>query len=275
MLATYHTHSYFCDGVMHPEDYVRAAIEKGFTAIGFSSHAPVLFETDWTMKPQLLNDYIDTILRLKEKYGNRIQVYAGLETDYYPNSPDYRGTPGLDYTIGAVHFLYSGKADRYMVLDGTPEEFLETLDIIYDGDVEAMITAYYSLLTEMIRKRPPDILGHIDILKKNNAGNRFFSEESRWYRAAVETTLNEIKKQQIIVEVNTGGISRGYTTEVYPSLWILKIMREMGIPVVLNSDAHNPDWIDAYYEKAEKMIKEAGYTKQRVLLDGVWQDVKL
>lgn len=275
MLATYHTHSYFCDGAMNPEDYVRAAVDKGFTAIGFSSHAPVLFETDWTMKPELLSDYIETILRLKEKYKNRIQVYAGLETDYYPNSPDYRGMPGLDYTIGTVHFLYSKTKYRYMALDGTPEEFIETLDTTFYGDVEAMVTAYYSLYAEMIRKRPPDIAGHIDVLKKNNAGDRFFSEKSQWYRLAVETVLNEIKKQGIIVEVNTGGISRGYTTEVYPSVWILKMMREMEIPVVLNSDAHNPDWIDAYYDKALEMIKSAGYTTQRVLLDGVWQDVKL
>ncbi|MDI9481865.1 MAG: histidinol-phosphatase [Bacillota bacterium] len=275
MLTTYHTHSYFCDGSMHPEDYVRAAVEKGFTAIGFSSHAPVLFETDWNMKQELLNDYIETILRLKEKYKNRIQVYTGLETDYYPNSPDYRCIPGLDYTIGAIHFIYSKENNRYMALDGTPEEFLETLNTIFDGDVEAMVKAYYSLLTEMISKRPPDIAGHIDILKKNNAGDRFFSEKFQWYRLAVETALNEIKNKGIIVEVNTGGISRGYTTEVYPSVWIMKMMREMEIPVVLNSDAHNPDWIDAYYEKALTMIKSAGYTTQRVLIDGVWQDVKL
>ncbi|HEY8500390.1 MAG TPA: histidinol-phosphatase [Clostridia bacterium] len=275
MLATYHTHSYFCDGAMHPEDYVRAAIDKGFTAIGFTSHAPVLFETDWTMKLSLLNDYIETILHLKEKYKNRIQVYAGLETDYYTNSPDYRGMPGLDYTIGAVHFLYSKTKQRYMALDGTPEEFLETLNTIFSGDVEAMIKAYYSLYAEMLRKRPPDIAGHIDVLKKNNKDDCFFSEKSQWYRLAVEAALNEIKKQGIIVEVNTGGISRGYTTEVYPSVWIMKIMREMGIPIVLNSDAHHPDWIDAYYEKALNMIKSAGYTTQRVLIDGVWQDVKL
>jgi histidinol-phosphatase (PHP family) len=138
-----------------------------------------------------------------------------------------------------------------------------------------MVKAYYSLLTEMISKRPPDIAGHIDILRKNNAGDRFFSEKFQWYRLAVETALNEIKNKGIIVEVNTGGISRGYTTEVYPSVWIMKMMREMKIPVVLNSDAHNPDWIDAYYEKALTMIKSAGYTTQRVLIDGVWQDVKL
>ena len=218
MLATYHTHSFFCDGAMYPDDYVRSAIEKGFTAIGFSSHAPVLFETYWTMKPELLNDYIETILHLKEKYKGRIQIYAGLETDYYPNSPDYRGMPGLDYTIGAIHFIYSKTNDRYMALDGTPEEFIETLDTIFGGDVEAMVTAYYALFTEMIRKRPPDIAGHIDILKKNNAGDRFSPEKSQWYRAAVETALNEIKKQEVIVEVNTGGISRGYTTEcILPS----------------------------------------------------------
>lgn len=77
------------------------------------------------------------------------------------------------------------------------------------------------------------------------------------------------------MEINTGGISRGYTAEMYPSEWILKLIREMDIPVVLNSDAHHPDWIDSYYSEALKILKRLGFSHQRVLYNGRWQNVLL
>lgn len=275
MLATFHTHNCFCDGKMTPEDYILSAIEKGFPAIGMSSHAPVCFDTEWTMKPGRLQEYMKTVLYLKEKYHGRIQVYAGLETDFYPGTVDYRIYPGLDYTIGSVHFIHDTAGKRYMALDGTPEEFMATRDVIFKGEVRALIEKYYQLLTEMLWQQPPSILGHLDVLKKNNTGSRFFIETENWYRKAVEEVLDVVVEQNVIVEINTGGIARGYTTEMYPADWIISCMRERNIPIILNSDAHRPDLIDAYYPQAIERLKSLGYTSQRILLDNIWQDVPL
>lgn len=275
MITNYHTHCAFCDGKLMPEDYVLSAVKKGFTSIGFTSHAPVLFETDWTMKPTNLPIYIDLINSLKGKYKNEIQIYTGLETDYYPGCKDYRDYPGVDYTIGAIHFIYDEKNRKYMALDGSIDEFIETLDITFNGDIQALVETYYDLLREMLKTHTPDILAHLDVIKKNNINNQFFIETDSWYRKQVEELLKIIKKNNVIVEVNTGGISRGYTTDVYPSSWILRLMKQMDIPLVLNSDAHHPDWIDTYYNNALDIIKKSGYTHERILYDGHWQDVIL
>ncbi|HZK27483.1 MAG TPA: histidinol-phosphatase [Thermoclostridium sp.] len=275
MITNYHTHCAFCDGKLMPEDYVLSAVKKGFTSIGFTSHAPVLFETDWTMKPTNLPIYIDLINSLKGKYKNEIQIYTGLETDYYPGCKDYRDYPGVDYTIGAIHFIYDEKNRKYMALDGSIDEFIETLDITFNGDIQALVEVYYDLLREMLKTHTPDILAHLDVIKKNNINNQFFIETDSWYRKQVEELLKIIKKNNVIVEVNTGGISRGYTTDVYPSSWILRLMKQMDIPLVLNSDAHHPDWIDTYYNNALDIIKKSGYTHERILYDGHWQDVIL
>lgn len=273
--TTYHTHSLYCDGKMTPEDFILSAIRKGFAAIGISSHAPVCFETDWHMKSEKLSEYLETIAGLKQKYQGRIQVYAGLETDFYPYAVDYRNFPGLDYTIGSVHFIHHPATGRYLPLDGTEEEFTQTRDIAFGGDVRALVEGYYQLLVEMLNKQPPSIVGHLDILKKNNGGGRFFDESEAWYRQAVEQCLDGLARNGVVVEANTGGISRGYTTEMYPSDWILRLMRERDIPVMLNSDAHHPSTIDAFYPQAVEKLKAAGYTHQRVLLDNAWQDVPL
>lgn len=276
MLSTYHTHSVFCDGQMEPEDYVLSAIRKGFKAIGFSSHAPFLFDTGWTMKPGNLNKYIQKIEELKEKYENQIQIYAGLETDFYPDCKDFRIYPGIDYTIGSVHFMYyNEKSNKYLTVDGPIGEFTELLDSVFNGNVRNLIETYYNLVAEMVKTHRPDILGHLDIVKKNNAGNLFFNETDTWYRNKVEEVLNIISQSNVIVEINTGGISRGYTAEPYPSEWIIKLMREMDIPVVLNSDAHHPDWIDCYYTESVKILRSSGYSHQRVLISNTWQDVPL
>ncbi|NLY19275.1 MAG: histidinol-phosphatase [Clostridiaceae bacterium] len=275
MLTNYHTHSMFCDGEMMPEDYVKSAIEKGFKALGFSGHAPLNFETSWATSEDNFQKYIETIIYLKEKYKDIIQIYLGVETDYYPDCKDLRVMPEIDYTIGAIHFIYDANTGREFAFDGSGKQFLETRDVVFKGNIRLMVETYYNMIIEMITNQTPDILAHLDILKKNNAGSCFFDESEPWYKNIVEKTLVKVKEHNIIAEINTGGISRGYTTEIYPSFWIISLMREMDIPIILNSDAHHPDWIDTYYTEAEKILALAGYKSQRILLDGKWQDVPL
>jgi len=275
MLTNYHTHSILCDGKMMPEDYVKSAIRKGFKALGFSAHAPVNFDFDWTISEDNFHKYKDNILMLKEKYKDAIQIYLGLETDYYPGCKDYRGMPEIDYTIGGTHFVYDPAFERAFFFDGSEKEFRDNRDIVFKGDIRLLVESYYNMLIEMIERQAPDIIAHLDVLKKNNTGSRFFDESESWYKNIAEKTLIKVKEHNIIAEINTGGISRGYITDTYPSFWIISLMREMDIPIILNSDAHHPDWIDTYFTEAKKILAKAGYISQRILLDGKWQDVPL
>ena len=47
MLTNFHTHTTFCDGQNTPEEMVLAAIEKGFSALGFSGHGYTTFDTSY------------------------------------------------------------------------------------------------------------------------------------------------------------------------------------------------------------------------------------
>jgi len=79
MISNYHTHCALCDGKMMPEDYVLSAIKKGFASIGFTSHAPVLFETSWTMKPENLPIYIRIVIILKKNIKMISKFTQGLK----------------------------------------------------------------------------------------------------------------------------------------------------------------------------------------------------
>lgn len=64
------------------EEFVRHAIDAGFTAYGVSSHAPLPFPAIWTLAQEQLPEYLTELDRLKVKYADRIELYAGLEIDY-------------------------------------------------------------------------------------------------------------------------------------------------------------------------------------------------
>lgn len=50
-------HSTYCDGVDTPEEAILAAIEKGFTSIGFSGHSYMHYSPDHSMSVQGTEDY--------------------------------------------------------------------------------------------------------------------------------------------------------------------------------------------------------------------------
>ncbi len=273
--SSFHSHSRFDDGFGELEQYIDSAISKGFKVFGFSAHAPVVFDSDWNMKPECFDEYIKTIRHLKEKYNGIIEIYTGLETDYYPGCVDWRVKNGVDYTIGSVHFIWNDRTGVYMPVDGTREEFEETLKEGFDNDICSFVKAYYGQIREMLMKMPPNIIGHLDVIRKNNADGRYFDEEDDYYREEVLKTLEIISLSNAIVEVNTGGIARGYTSDPYPSRWILELCLEMDIPVMVNSDSHHPDKIDFYYKEAHELLKSVGYRHQRILIGNEWRDVKL
>ena len=82
MDSNFHSHCTFCDGRSHPEDFVKFAVARGFRAYGFSSHAPLPFETSWNMTKDDMPEYLAEIDRLKKKYERKIELYVGLEIDY-------------------------------------------------------------------------------------------------------------------------------------------------------------------------------------------------
>ncbi len=273
--STFHTHSHFDDGQEELESYVKAALEKNFQVFGFSAHAPINIESTWNMRQDRLDEYVDTTKLLKEKYKNSIELYTGLEADYYDGCTDWRKKRGIDYTIGAVHFLINENSGEYMPLDGSRKEFESTLDDGFDNDIHALFRAYFAQIREMLMKMTPNIVAHLDIIRKNNLNNAFFDEEDNIYREEVIKTLDIISLTNTIVEVNTGGISRGYVKTPYPSVWVLEACRDMDIPIMLNSDSHHPNNIDFYFDEAHAMLKSIGINKQRILYKNEWCDVGL
>ncbi len=278
-ISSFHVHSRFCDGSGEPEEYILKALEAGFCAIGFSSHAPLPFENDWTMKKTEVQTYCQEIRRLQTKYRECISVYLGLEIDYLPGLSGPRSEQfnalNLDYVIGSIHVADFVPEGPYLSVDGSEAEYLQLLEQVYHGDIQAMVTDYFHRVREMVIIHHPDIVGHLDIIKKNNPQERYFSEKEAWYIEAVQATLELIARSGVIVEVNTGGIARNYVDDLYPSSWILAECRRLNIPIMLNSDAHHPEALSAYYDQALDRLACLGFEKQRILINHIWTEDEL
>lgn len=273
-LANHHAHSYFSDGRLSPRDYLQEAIAQGLSAYGFSDHAPIPNSTVGLMSLEGLERYLVEIDTLKELYEEDIQVYKSLEVDYIPglitmDSP-YIVEAKLDYVIGAVHFVDAFGDGTPWGFEGSVENFERGVEEIFQGDIQMAVERYYTLIRAMVAEYRPKIVAHLDRIKKLNQGERFFSEQSLWYREAVEKTLTTIASSGSIMEVNTKGYYKNEIAEPYPGRWVLAKAKEMGIPIHLASDAHHPRDITKGFEFGASLLLETGYEEVTILSEGDW-----
>lgn len=269
-----HTHTNYCDGRCNAEEMILSAIECHMNSIGISTHGPVFFTTDWNIKKSRVEEYIDEVLYLKGKYSDKIDVFLGMELDYIPGIgfDDYtlKLMERLDYYIGSVHFLGMFKNSDMWTVDYNLDELKQGINESFKGNARHAVEAYYELISEMAEKFQPPVIGHLDLIKKNNKNNILFDENEEWYKSAVLKCLDVIKKTSSVVEINTGGIARGYTFEQYPSTFILKLMKEKNIPVIINSDAHAREGINCMFKEMYELVKDLGFESVSIITKNGW-----
>lgn len=272
--SNYHSHSLYCDGRAGMEDFVRFALSSGFTSYGFSSHAPLPFPTAWTMEWDRMDDYVAEFRRLKEKYAGRIELYLGLEIDYlneesHPAIERFRCLP-LDYRIGSVHLLYDDEG-RVVDADLSAEKFRQMVEKHFQGDVERVVRLYYERSRRMVELGGFDIVGHADKIHYNAAYCRPGILEEPWYDRLVCDYFAEIARRGYQVEINTKAWSELGT--FYPDERYFPLLRELGIRVQVNSDAHYPERIASGMAEAYRALRRAGFTSVMRLRGGQWTEI--
>ncbi len=277
--GNYHTHTRHCDGKGAPDEFAEAALRKGMPRLGFSGHNVLPFPANWTMPSENLESYLRDVRQTKESYRDRLEVFLGMEVDYLPGitspvDPAVRSL-GLDFVIGSVHFIAAADGSYSWTVDGLAEEFEAGLRESFAGDVRALVERYYERIAEMARLAAPDIVGHFDVVKKNNHGGRWFSEEAPWYRTAYRAALESVARSGSILEINTGGVVRKTSGALYPSALVLREVRELGIPVIVSADAHTPEHIDGHFRETVRLLRELGFQSQRQLTSRGWIDQEL
>lgn len=275
-VTNYHSHCSFCDGKAPMEEFVRCAVAGGYTAYGISSHAPLPFPTRWTLKAEQVPAYLAEIERLKAKYAGQIELYAGMEIDYlnegqHPGIPYFQQLP-LDYRIGSVHLVYTdcGKA---IDTDTSLENFKRLSEEYFRGDLQEMVRRYFEASMRMVKQGGFDFIGHADKISYNAENCREGVTETGWYRKMRDTLFEETAEKGIRLEINTKSFfKRG---RFFPDRRHFSQIRSLGIPVVVNSDAHSPHLIDCGRREALKALKEAGFRTVSELHGGHWEEMEI
>lgn len=279
-LSNYHSHCTFCDGRSTPEDFVKFAISHGFRAYGFSSHSPLPFETFWNMSKEDVPEYLAEINRLKTKYIDRIEIYTALEIDYldetYNPSIAYFQDMPLDYLIGSIHFLPLSEhlsEENMVCIDGSFADYKASVDRYFEGDISKLVTRYFDSTLKMIEAGGIDIVGHMDKIYMNGHKCKGFSFDADWYQKPFRAALDLIAEKGLMVEVNTKNLTK--KQQVFPRREYLRLLKDMNIPVMVNSDCHYPDLVNDGRAEAFEFLKEAGFKTTRELIKGIWQDVAI
>lgn len=281
ILANYHTHSVFCDGNSTLEEVAKSAFDCGIKYLGFSSHSAYPATTGCEMHPENFQKYKTNIEELKKQYSGKMEIFFGFEADYLPplSWPDYSYYKNFnpDYLIGSVHFVWNHVVPQNgtMTVDDETEKVKNGLENIFFGDGKKMVQTYFDHQRQMLKSCDFDIIGHIDLIRKRNAALKFFSETDSWYKNELQATAKEIAKAGVVVEINTGGMSRGAIDSPYPSLEFLKILKKLDVPILFSSDAHSSEHLVYGFDVAADLAKKAGYSERYYLTTTGWNKIAL
>lgn len=264
----YHTHSCLCDGNDSLEKMAEAAYKKGFDVLGFSGHCYTAYDESYCMSREKTEFYRSEIARLKEKYAGKMEILCGIEQDFGSSEP----VDTYDYVIGSVHatFPYADAASednfhgydrsRYFYVDWTYDRIEEAVQSYFNGDPYAFCEHYYETVAKLPQVTGCNIIGHFDLVTKFSDKHDWFDENHPRYIAAAEKALDTLIAQNMIFEINTGAIAKKYRSIPYPADWMLRRICKKGGHIMINSDCHNADLLDCWFDEAVKLARECGFT---------------
>lgn len=234
MIANYHTHTWRCNHAEGTEEeYVHAAMERGLKILGFSDHTPYPFPQSYVstlrMRMSQYDDYVETILGLKEKYAGKIEIHLGLETEYYPEyfpelMEKLRDSP-LEYLILGQHYVGDEISGPY---SGEATEDVQILRSYCRQAMDAMNTGLFTYFA------------HPDLIR--------FVGDPEVYRHYITELCQEAKSCQIPLEINLLGLRQ---KRWYPNGKFWEIAGEVGCQAVLGMDAHAPWHLTEPYSEIE------------------------
>ena len=244
------------------EDIIKEYIKKGFYAVGITEHTPPLSskfmydeERDAGFSVEDLNvrfeKYFEKLIFLKEKYKDKIKIYAGFETETHTGFENH--IKGLvkkfkpDYFVGSLHHTND------VEIDHTKEKYDIALKL--SGSKLKLYEDYFDLQNRMILALKPRVIGHLDIIR---IFDEDYEENLKKVKHKILRNLETIKKTNSLVELNMRPVFKG-GSEPFPCRFIRTLIYEKKIPFIMSDDSHSVDSVGAKIKEGIELIeKEKG-----------------
>ena len=219
----FHVHTFRCKHAEEVPDeaYVKKTIELGATGIWFSDHSP--FPGDPfrnRMKLAELEEYLDTLSGLKEKYKNQILIHIGLEIEYFPSFRGFydelKSDARLEFLLLGQHIYETAPGQYNFTMSPEEKNRLE-----WSGCGHSMLEG---IITGLF-----DIVAHPD---------RIFRRCKKEWTPDMEqfsrTIIQKAQEQGMALEKNYSSVQRKY--HYRQQFWEL-VPPE--VPIVFGTDAHS------------------------------------
>ncbi|MDM8537362.1 histidinol-phosphatase [Desulfobacterales bacterium HSG17] len=250
-LIDYHIHTgYSKDGKGKIIEHCKAAVKNGFTEICFTDHhewtSVAKGYYDYALRKDVWQQVIAEIETARNDFP-MLSVKLGCELGYYREylSEIIRFTKQhpFDYIIGSLHFL--------------DDKVISTPGILENENPKRRIKwmrKYLSTIKEMVDNAYFDCLGHLDAVKKHTT-----TSDIEEYMDIILDIANSMKKNNIGFELNTSGWQHP-VKECYPSVDILKILKDTGIRIVtIGSDSHSSETLGHGIKKGMEILYQVGF----------------
>jgi len=242
----YHVHTTWSDGTGSIEECVARALELGLPELGIADHvspAPRPGE-DWWVPLDRLGEYVADVRRAAERHAD-IVVLAGLEAEFVVGREaaldSLLDAYDWDYVVLGVHevdgFVFDDPALRRDARWTRPDELL---------------AAYYRTMRRAAEYGRGDIVAHFDYI------GLWGHEPGPAVLPEIEAALESLAASGAALELNSDRISDPAGV-MYPSRAILRLARERGIPLVIDSDAHEAEHVGRLWDEAVGHAAAAGY----------------
>ena len=250
MKANYHTHTSRCGHAEgRDEEYVLAAIGQGFEELGFSDHVPWPYKSGYLhlsvrMDVRRLDEYLQSVRALRDKYADKIRILAGFECEYFPEYmgwlSDMAQEKQLDYLILGNHYENSDETGMYFGSARTAEQLSRYVRSTVAGVQTGLFT----------------YLAHPDLFMRSY---KPFDENCR---AAARDLCQACREAGLPMEYNVHDRFISFITRrvSYPNPEFFEIARQEGVQVVIGLDAHDPVEISNtdQWDRAQRELADYG-----------------
>ena len=244
MKVNLHTHTARCrHAAGTDEEYVLAAIEAGYTKLGFADHTPFPYPDGYwphdKMHIEELEDYITSVNGLKEKYKDKIEILLGLECEVVPEFYDFLWDcrKRMDFLILGNH------GDKRVVPFLGKMTTVPELEYYTQLAVDGMETGLFLYLCH------PDLMFN---------SMTFFDDACDRLSREICRTANRL---EIPLEYNLLGLQKAKNPGAfgYPYHHFWEIAAEENVTAVIGVDAHKPEhMLNFDMEGASAMLKGMG-----------------
>lgn len=243
--------------------YIEKAIQNDFNEITFTEHAPLpknftdpTPEKDSGMDFKLLETYISDLDDLKKQYKKDIVISIGLEIDFIAGfeheTISFLNTYGkyLDDSILSVHFLRF--VNTYTCIDYSKDTYLQFIKQV--GSPMSLYKLYYKTLRDSITSDlgnyKPKRIGHITLVHKFQHALQEKVDDHQ----EIVSILTEMKNKHLQLDVNSAGLAKPYCLESYPAPDYIHLAKQLEIPLVFGSDAHQVNDLHQFYNEIKHFL---------------------